>query len=153
MLVQNDLKIVKKVTCPISQKQMWDKWTTHEGLLTFFGLDNKIELRVGGSFEIYFLMSNPQGLRGSEGCKVISIIPYDLFSFNWNAPPEYKTIREHSHQTIVLLEFMELGIMQTSVKLTHFNWLDGDDWLEVYQYFDKAWERVLENLKRSCIEL
>ena len=36
---------------------LWWKWTTREGLLSFFGKDNKIDFKVGGAYEIYFLMN------------------------------------------------------------------------------------------------
>ena len=44
----------KTVQCPVDK--VWWKWTTHEGLLTFFGPDNKIELKLGGAFEIKSLI-------------------------------------------------------------------------------------------------
>ncbi len=56
-------------------------WTTSEGLRAFFGVDNRIEMVSGGAFEIYFLMENEYGLRGSEGCKVISLLPQKMLSF------------------------------------------------------------------------
>jgi len=73
------IRKTKIVNCP--GHNAWQKWTTHDGLITFFGNDNKIELRLGGPFEIYFLLDNPPGLRGSEGCKIISYVPERMLSF------------------------------------------------------------------------
>ena len=56
--------IVKTRTVNSNIEDVWWKWTTHEGLLTFFGPDNKIELRLGGSFEIFFF--NGQARRASR---------------------------------------------------------------------------------------
>ena len=78
---------------------VWWRWTTHEGLKSFFGVDNKIELKPNGSFEICFLMDNPVGLRGSERCKVLSYLPKKMLSFTWNAPPQYQEVRDSDYQT------------------------------------------------------
>jgi uncharacterized protein YndB with AHSA1/START domain len=42
--------IQKERIVPFSLTESWSKWTTHEGLKTFFGSDNKIELEIGGNF-------------------------------------------------------------------------------------------------------
>jgi len=128
---------------------VWWKWTTHEGLQTFFGKDNKIELRLNGFFEIYFLMDNEYGLRGSEGCRVLSYIPEKMLSFSWNASPEYMEIRNHEHQTWVVINFEPVGEKTTRVDLKHLGWLNGEQWDLAYEYFDKAWDTVLDWLEKS----
>ncbi|UCC11548.1 MAG: SRPBCC domain-containing protein [candidate division WOR-3 bacterium] len=144
-------KIIKKSrTVNCSLHDVWQKWTTHEGLLTFFGRDNRIELKLGGPFEIYFLMDNPPGLKGSEGCKVLSFLPQRMLSYTWNAPPEYPEIRNHDHQTWVVIFFKPLGDNKTEVELNHLGWLTGEQWDAVYDYFDEAWESVLDRFEKSC---
>ncbi len=122
----------------------WWKWTTHEGLLTFFGEDNKIELTPGGAFEIYFLMDNPYGLKGSEGCKVLSFLPKQMLSFSWNAPPQFKEIRESAYHTWVVVNFKTISGNRTEVTLTHLGWPEDKSWDTVYDYFNKAWDQVLK---------
>lgn len=139
-------QIIKERVLPNSIEEAWNKWTTHEGLKTFFGRDNKIELEIGGSFEIYFLMDNPIGLRGSETCKVLSFLPHEMFSFSWNAPPHFELIRNSDYKTWVVVQFFPVAENQTKIKLTHLGWPAGDDWEAVFQYFDKAWNMVLEGM-------
>ncbi len=144
-------KIIAKsriVQCPVGK--VWWKWTTHEGLLTFFGPDNKIEFKLGGAFEIYFLMDNPVGLKGGEGCEIISYLPEEMLSFTWNAPPEYPEIRNHKHKTWVVVNFKSIENDKTEIVLHHLGWLKGKEWDDVYNYFDSAWERVLDWLEKSC---
>lgn len=144
-------KIIKKsriVNC--SLHDVWQKWTTHEGLLTFFGKDNRIELKLGGSFEIYFLMDNPPGLKGSEGCTVLSYLPERMLSYTWNAPPQHPEIRNHKHQTWVVIFFKPISDSKTEVELNHLGWLTGAQWDAVYDYFDEAWESVLDLFEKSC---
>ena len=137
----------REVSAPI--KEIWEKWTTHEGLKTFIGVDNKIELVSGGAFEIYFLMNNPPGLRGGEGNKVLSFIPQQMLSFTWNAPPTIPEVRDHKHKTWVVVTLKEVDDQITEVTLDHLGWLDGEKWDEAYAYFDKAWDIVLASLVES----
>ena len=147
-----DRKIKKSVNLNMPAADLWTKWTTHEGLLSFFGRDNKIELIPGGAFEIYFLTDNPYGLRGSEGCKILSYLPERMLSFSWNAPSQFPVIRSLDYKTWVVVEFNKVSKSETNVTLTHLGWPSGDDWNQVYDYFDNAWGSVLEQLKDSAVK-
>ena len=146
----NNKSIVKNRTIEIPLDALWKKWTTTTGLKTFFGAENKMELSIGGPFEIYFMMENPYGTRGSEGCQVLSFLPQKMLSFSWNAPPHFEAIRNGSHHTWVVVEMEVVSDNQTKISLTHLGWLDGNDWEEVYAYFEKAWDMVMDNLVASC---
>ena len=146
----NNKQIVKSAIVAADINQVWQKWTTHEGLKTFFGVDNKIELRPGGPYEIYFLLENPPGTRGGEGNQVLSFLPREMLSFSWNAPPSIPEIRNHAHRTWVVVVFRELGPLKTEVTLKHVGWLDGEKWDETIAYFEKAWDIVLNSLQASC---
>lgn len=142
----SDKQIIKTRVFHQSQDSLWWRWTTHEGLKTFFGSDNKIELIPGGSFEIYFLRDNPYGLKGSEGCKVLSYLSEDFFSFSWNAPPQFPEVRNSEYKTWVIVGFKQMGDMKTELKLTHTGWPKDEKWAPVYDYFNIAWDRVFDNL-------
>ena len=146
-------RIIRKtrtVACAIDT--MWWKWTTHEGLRTFFGQENTMELKVGGPFEIYFMMDSPVGLKGSEGCKVISYLPKEMISFSWNAPPKFPDIRNGEYHTWVVVTFKPVKGNRTEVRINHLGWLKGGEWDKVYEYFDKAWVSVLDWLEKSCVK-
>jgi len=142
--------IKKSVVVNGSLDEVWLKWTSHEGLKSFFGVDNKIELKLGGAFEIYFLMDQPDGLKGSEDCKIISFLPKEMLSFTWNAPPQFPTIRNNAYKTWVVINLKAIDKNNTEVILNHVGWLKGEDWNAVREYFTTAWEAVLNWLKESC---
>jgi len=145
-----DKKIIKTLKVNASVKECWRLWTTHEGLKSFFGIDNKVELKPGGAYEIYFLMDNPEGERGGEGNKVLSYLPESMLSFSWNAPPSIPEIRNQKHRTWVVLLFKKLDSQRTEISLSHFGWLEGDKWDETFDYFDNAWEVVLKWFSDCC---
>lgn len=145
----SEKQIVKLKSVNQSLDTIWWQWTTHEGLKTFFGNDNKIELFPGGAFEIYFLPDAPIGQKGSEGCKILSFLPKKYFSFSWNAPPKFDEVRNSLYKTWVVVEFMPISENQTLVKLTHLGWPDDEKWMPVFNYFDNAWDIVLNNLEKT----
>ncbi len=140
-------RLRKQVTVAAPLAEVWTAWTTTEGVKTFFGPEAKVEAVVGGPFEIYFGPSQPEGLRGSEGCKVQSVVPMKLLAFTWNAPPTIPAIRNSGVHTVVYIELEEDGAGQTRVTMTHTGWGAGEDWDKTYQYFDRAWDAVLGNLR------
>jgi len=142
-------QIVKTKTINQPLDTVWWRWTTHEGLKTFFGSDNKIELMPNGAFEIYFLLENPAGLRGSEGCKVLSFLPQRYFSFSWNAPPQFEEVRKSDYKTWIVVEFNAISDNQTQITLTHLGWSDDERWTPVFDYFSKAWDVALNNLSKN----
>ena len=46
--------IETEVIVPASLAEVWDGWTTAQGVATFLGPRARIELAVGGPYEIYF---------------------------------------------------------------------------------------------------
>jgi uncharacterized protein YndB with AHSA1/START domain len=140
-------RLRKQVTVAAPLAEVWKAWTTTEGVKTFFGPEAKVEAVVGGPFEIYFGPSQPEGLRGSEGCRVHSIVPMKLLGFTWNAPPTIPAIRNSGVHTVVYIELEESGPAETRVTMTHVGWGSGEDWDKTYAYFDRAWDAVLGNLQ------
>lgn len=143
-------KIIKKeIIVAASIKTAWWKWTTEEGIKTFFAKECKVELRRNGAYEMYFLLNNPIGLRGGEGCKVLSYLPEKMLSFSWNAPPDFPNVRAEGDVAWVVLNFLEIKENQTKVTLHHLGFKEGEEWNLVYEYFEKAWDKVMEWFKES----
>lgn len=142
-------QIVKIITITQPLDTVWAQWTTHEGLKTFFGADNKIELMPGGAFEIYFQADGPKGQRGSEGCKILSYLPNKYLSFSWNAPPKFKEVRKSGYKTWVVVEFLPIAPKKTRITLTHTGWPTDTLWHPVFEYFTSAWDMVLNELAKT----
>lgn len=148
----SDRSIEKECVLDLSAAQLWRMWTTSEGMAEWWVDDSNIELRVGGPMELYFLDDDqPEGLRGSEHCKILSFVPEKMLSFTWNAPPNLEYVRpRHTH---VVVEFDAEGPASTRLTLHHLGWPEEDwdqnpQWEECFSYFDSAWEKVLELLQK-----
>jgi uncharacterized protein YndB with AHSA1/START domain/predicted enzyme related to lactoylglutathione lyase len=147
-LTWSDQVITKSFHCNQSLDSLWWRWTTHEGLKTFFGADNKVDLKPGGAYEIYFLTDKPKGSQGTEGCTLLSILPKRMLSFSWIAPPSFPDLRKHPHKTWVVVELQPVAVNETNIIITHLGFPKGEEWKPLYEYFNGAWNYVVQNLKK-----
>ncbi len=130
------------IAAPVDQ--VWQAWTTEEGVRGFFAPRAKIDLRVDGVYEMLFDSSQPAGQQGSEGCRILALEEPHKLVFSWNFPPSLPTIRGQHTEVSVLLEPVADG--QTQVALCQTGWQEGGEWEQGYAYFDRAWSVVLERL-------
>ncbi len=142
-----DRQIIKTASVPAPIDSLWKSWSTAEGITAFLGVPAMMKLERGGPMELYFDANGTPGLRGSEGCTIISYVPREMISFTWNAPPTIPTVRNHAYKTWVTVFFSETA-EGTDVRLVHTGWPEGEDWNKTYDYFDYAWGQVLMVLQR-----
>ena len=129
------------------RSEVWKQWTTEEGL-RFAVKESKVELRPGGMYEWYFLLENPPGSRGGEGCRILSFLPEKMLTFTWNAPPHLPRPRTQYTWVVVSFEDAPGG---TRVQLDHLGWpasgLSSEpQWEETFKYFERAWGEVMKQL-------
>jgi uncharacterized protein YndB with AHSA1/START domain len=134
----------KQVTVSASPAAVFDAFTSEEGVTSFFAPAARVELAVGGAYEMHFMPEAPAGMRGSDGCQVLAFERPGALSFSWNFPPSLPAIRDE--KTRVDLTFAAAGAEQTRVALVHSQWREGADWDAGFAYFDRAWDIVLERL-------
>ena len=139
--------IHREVIAPRSRAEAWKQWTTAEGL-RFAVKEAKVELRPGGMYELCFLLDNPRGSQGSEGCRVLSFLPDRMLSFTWNAPPELARTRPQHTWVVVSFDDVSGG---TRVTLDHLGWparglKEDPQWEETFSYFDRAWGGLMKGL-------
>ena len=139
----SDLRsIVATTRVAIDSRTAWDGWTSEEGLTAWWPVPAcRIDLRVGGPFELLFDASAEPGQRGSEGCVFLGYVPGTMVSFTWNAPPHLPL---RSANTWVVVTFTDTDDGATDVELTHTGFLVGPDWDDYMAYFESAWRSVLD---------
>ncbi|MCX6656974.1 MAG: hypothetical protein NTY03_17925 [Candidatus Bathyarchaeota archaeon] len=77
---------------------------------------------------------------------MLSYLPMEMLSFEWNAPPQFSKVRR-GPLTWVIVQFSARGQKQVQVRLTHLGWREGEEWEKVFQYFQSAWDIVLGRLE------
>ena len=139
--------LVKELVVKAPALEVWSAWTTKAGIDSWWGPpDARIELRIGGPFELLFLSDAPAGEQGSEGCRFLAYVPGEMLAFTWNATPDHPLRAAH---TWVVLTFARLDNRTTAVPpgSTPVSgrtglWSMNSTW----PYFDDAWGRVLQRL-------
>jgi len=142
--------IFKQVQIGAPLQSVWQAWTTREGITSFFAPDARIEARVDGPFEIYFNPYAKPGLRGADEMRFLALQEGKMLSFTWNSPPHLGEVR--GQRTYVTVRLNAAGAQATDVTLYHGGWGEGGQWDQSYQYFDKAWDAVLGNLRKRFAE-
>jgi len=136
-------EITQSVNAPVAA--VYERFTTSAGWKKFLGAEAAIDLRVGGSWEVYF----GDDKIGSNGCQVLSYIPNEMVSFSWNAPP---TFAERAQRIWCVVHFTKDGENKTSVRFQHYGFSESGNWKKVQGYFEKAWPNVLKALAASFAE-
>jgi uncharacterized protein YndB with AHSA1/START domain len=146
---QTSVKAVRKsVTVNCSRETAWGMWTTSEGIAKFFSPDSKIELKSGGAYEMFFgAPADENGLRGSEGSRVLGLIPNEMLIFEWTFPPNTPELRKSKKKIPVLITFHAITPNQTRVDLVHYGWEEGEEMEKGFKYFDQVWPHVLGAFK------
>jgi uncharacterized protein YndB with AHSA1/START domain/uncharacterized protein YciI len=129
---------------PVELDAAWKAWTDGAAFERATGWKAILEPRMGGRFEVSFDESKPHGSRGSEGCRVLAVVPRSVLAFEWNAPPTFGELR--SKRTNVVVRFAADGA-RTHVILEHSGFGANDEWAAVADYFEKAWPTVLAEMK------
>jgi|LakMenE18May11ns_1017448.scaffolds.fasta_scaffold9688409_2 uncharacterized protein YndB with AHSA1/START domain len=133
------------ISAPV--QELWRRWTTKEGIQSFFAPGCNIEMKPDGPFEIFFYPENPPGQRGADGQRVMAVEEGKMLSFTWNFPPQLAPIRDQ--RTIVVLRFEETK-NGSKLSLAQMGWGEGELWNQGFEYFKRAWENiVLPRLKYS----
>jgi uncharacterized protein YndB with AHSA1/START domain len=134
-----------EILVPAPLAEVWSAWTTDAGIATFFAPEGHVDLRVDGTYDVWFFPEAEAGKRGAEGMRILVHEPMRRFSFTWDAPPSIPTIR--NQRTVVVLEFAPHGERATRLRFTHSGWGEGEDWDRAYEYFRSAWgTKVLPRL-------
>jgi len=126
----------------------WSRWTTPEGLQSFFSREAIIEPEVLGEFSIHFFPDEPAGSRGAEGMRILAFEQNDRFVFTWNSPPHLPHAR--AQLAVVEVQFDEVSNDETLVTLTHSLFGRHEEWPLARSYFDGAWQVVLARLQYAA---
>jgi uncharacterized protein YndB with AHSA1/START domain len=134
------------VNAPVAE--VWRVWTTSQGAEEFFAQKVNIQLAIGGAYEIQF---DPKDERsGTKGLKILSYLPEEMISFQWNAPPEYPEVRNGG--TWVVVQMRPEGPNRTHVAITHLGWKQGSEWDAAYAHFVQGWGDLMKRLERRFTE-
>src|SRR5262245_55736486 len=86
------------VVVPAKLDDVWDAFTTNEGLRTWLWSDVRVDLRAGGDWLVLF----PGGKTG--GGTIVSFAPKSKITMRAMAPEAYPTVRRERTTAVFLFE-------------------------------------------------
>lgn len=137
--------VEKEIVVNAPVEAVWKAWTTAEGLQSFFAPEAIVEPKPFGRLAVHFNPYAAPGFKGADDERVLAVQESRMISFTWTVPPYMPEIRGQHMSVVVRLR--PEGEGKTHVTLVESGWGDGGEWDKGYDYFDKAWGRVLASLK------
>jgi uncharacterized protein YndB with AHSA1/START domain len=133
------VRIDGEVVVPTSATGAWDLLTTPEGLRRWIAPESRIELELGGAYELYFFPDSTD--RGMEGTRVLSYVPEEMLSYTGELAGTWVVWRLESLEPkdghpATLVQFTALG--------------RGAEWEQRSVYFRQATPEVLDDLRAAA---
>ncbi|WP_427452057.1 SRPBCC family protein [Litorimonas sp. WD9-15] len=140
--------IYAEETIDLPRSEVWQDWTTSEGIESFFGEEAIIEMQPGGKYFISFDPSAEEGSKGNDYGQVLGYHYEQMLHVTWSMPPYMPKIRPHL--TSLQIEFQRVDDDTTKLRLFHTGFGDTDAWDEGIEYFDRIWPAVLNLYKETA---
>ena len=138
--------VVHEVVVAAPPSEVFRVLSSSDGVSAYLGVPAKVELAIGGAYELMFAPDLPPGQQGSEGCQILAYVPDEMLAFSWNAPPTLAEIRG-KHTWVVITLTTPGNERTTQVRLVHTGFGQGAIWDEDRAYFERAWSSVLAALQ------
>ena len=124
----------------------WRLWTTDSGLESWLTPEAHIDLRLQGSYELFF---NPKDHsdNNTSGCRIIALIPQRLLAFEWKGPSSLAVMNFNPLPTWVSVSFEAVEPNKTIMHFRHGGWGSGAEWQAAHDWFQSVWTNVLQTLQ------
>jgi uncharacterized protein YndB with AHSA1/START domain len=126
-----------EVVVPAKPAEVWQAFTTSEGLSTWLWKECTVELKPGGGWIVHF----PGGSTG--GGTIVSFEAGRSMTIHAMAPEKFPEVRRVG--TTALFEMAPDG-EKTKVTLTQTGWKDGKEWDEAYDYLAQGNAQLMGQL-------
>jgi len=136
-------QFVIEIEVPAPVHEVWQAFTTSEGLSTWLFPNATVDLRPGGDWLVHF----PGGSTG--GGTIASFVPEKEMVLNALAPDKFPTVR--AERTRAVFQFEARG-NATIVRLTQSGWKSGEEWTSAYEYLVAGNAQLLATLHKRFVD-
>ncbi len=138
-----------EITIAASLEEVWNAFTTDEGVRLWMAPLADIDFRIGGKIRANY---NPEGVLGDSGTIENTIICYDpmrLFCFRCTKSPEGFPFAEAIQATWTVAYFRPEAAGGTHLTLVGNGYTDAEDSRQMREFFRAGNMQVFEGLKRA----
>ncbi|MCC6910121.1 MAG: SRPBCC domain-containing protein [Phycisphaerales bacterium] len=136
-----------EIDAPLAQ--VWDAFTTEDGIESWMTPLAEVDLRIGGSIKTNY---NPQGTIGDETTivhRILSLEPQRMLSSRVEKSPSGFPHAKVLEQAWGVWYFEPLGANRTHIRLVSAGWGSGSDWDAAETFFQAGNEWTLNQLKEK----
>ncbi|MDK9698627.1 MAG: SRPBCC domain-containing protein [bacterium] len=137
---------------PTSVKEVWNAFTTTEGLRSFVAPVVEIDFRVGGVWEASYDPTHRIGDTTNIQNEVLSFVPERLLSIRIKRTPPGFPNPEVAAKIATVIEFHPIDANNTKVIISMCGWEAKPEFDKVYQLFAWGNGETLKNLYRRFVE-
>lgn len=139
---------IARIQC--NSDRAFDMFTNNQLLESWFPVEANVEPVVGGKYELFWDSEDKEN-NSTIGCKVTAIEPGKLIAFEWKGPVEFKEFMNNAdpltHVVVIFLPCPNENDPCTEVHVIHSGWRSTEEWEEARQFFERAWNEELQELK------
>jgi uncharacterized protein YndB with AHSA1/START domain len=133
-----------QVVIPAPVEQVWQAFSTSEGLMTWLWQDCFVDLREQGDW----LVRYPGGKTG--GGTILSFKPGRQIVMSAMAPEAFPTVRKE--RTTADFSFEAVDGKNTRVSLIQTGWKQGEEWDKAYDYLANGNAMLLAQLYKRFVD-
>jgi uncharacterized protein YndB with AHSA1/START domain len=128
-----------------SPEKVWDALTNAKTISQWMAPEAKVELSVGGAYELYFMPGNPPGKRGMEGTKVLSFAPNRMISYS--GMPTCKWMAENHQAPWAVFIITPLPDGGSHVYYAAFGTASGEDCQKQFAMYNQVMPGEMKKLQ------
>ena len=136
-------QFVIEIEVPAPVHEVWQAFSTSEGLSTWLFPNATVDLRAGGDWLVHF----PGGSTG--GGTIVSFVPEKELVLSALAPDKFPMVR--AERTRAVFQFEPRG-NATMVRLTQSGWKSGAEWTSAYEYLVAGNAQLMATLHKRFVD-
>jgi uncharacterized protein YndB with AHSA1/START domain len=119
-------------------KQVWEAFTTSQGLMSFAAPFVNLDFRVGGTWESSYERDAQPGDPANIINEILSYLPMEMLSIRIKQTPPGFPHPEIGKQLWTVNQFEACDKRRTQVTTTMLGWQEGPEWEEVFEMFKRG---------------
>ena len=134
-------------------EEVWDAWTTSEGLKTWMAPVVYVDLGVSGKWESSYNLDARIGDAGNIHNEIISYLPMEMISIKIvSVPTGFPFDVEKAKSLWTVIQLQDLGNKQVKVTITMLGYKKGEEYDDLHTMFDEGNSYTLAELYRRFEE-
>lgn len=148
-LVQaDDDRLVQAILINAPIEEVWEAWTTTEGILKWMVPNGTVDFKLGGTYTTTY---DPSGDLEGEEVIVNSILAFDphrMIAMKTTRTPASFPFKEAMANTWSVVYFEDAGIDKVIVRIHGLGYGDDEQSRQMKEFFNQGNQMLLETLKR-----